>query len=316
MKRLLFNLFLLLGTVCAFSQAKTPRIMIVPMDVWCQEHGFWEVHENQGSIVGTPNYQMAVQDSRELMMVISKLNSMIKERGYSQLIDLSQTIKNSQRRNARNILTTSKTTGSDISVTALDELNRQAKADIYVEIDWSINSQGPKKSVSYNLRGLDAYTGEPVASVQNTGKGSFSAEIPVLVEEAVVSNMDAFLAQLQSHFDDCLENGRKVTMEINVFDNGSSLDLEKEYDGEELKTIIENWMAQHTVNHQFLTSESTETTLLMEGVRIPLYKENGMPQDAGGFMNELRKYLRDKYNIVSKNNSPKLGYAQLILGEK
>ncbi len=299
-----------------FSQAKTPKLMVVPMDIWCQERGFWNVYENQGEIIGTPNYHMAVQDSRELMMVISKLNSMIKERGYSQLADLSQSIKNNQKRAARNLLTTSKTSGSNIATTALDELNSQVKADIFIEVDWSVNTIGPKNSISYNLRALDAYTSEPVASVQNTGAGSYSAELAVLLEEALVSNMDAFLAQMQSHFDDCLENGRKVTVEVNVFDNASGIDLETEFYGIELKEIIENWMAENTVKHQFLTSESTETTLFMEGVRIPLYKSNGMPQDAGGFVNELRKFLRKTYNIESKNNSPKLGYAQLILEEK
>ncbi len=316
MKRLFTSAVLMIFALTLFGQAKTPKLMVVPMDVWCQENGFWNVYENQGDIAGAPNYQAAVQDSRELMAVISKLNYMFTERGYSQLIDLSQSIKNIQRRTARNTLTASKTSGSSISSTPLDELNRQVKADIFVEVDWSVNAMGPKNSVSYILRALDAYTGEPVASAQATGPSSIVTEPSRLLEEAVVSNMDNFLGQLQKHFDDCIENGRKVTLEINVFDNGSNIDLEKEYADKELKEIIEEWVGQHAVKHQFLTSESTESTLLLEGVRIPLYKANGLGQDASGFANELRRYLKQKYNIVSKNNSPKLGYAQIIIGEK
>lgn len=56
--------------------------------------------------------------------------------------------------------------------------------------------------------------------------------------------------------------------------------------------------------------------MLFENVRIPLVKENGMPKDAGSFANELRKFLKTKYGIESKNNSPSLGYAQIIIGEK
>lgn len=298
------------------QQAKTPKLMVVPMDIWCQEHGFWDVYENQGSIKGVPNYENAVQDSRDLMMVISKINALMHDRGYKQLADLSQSIKNNQRRTARNNFTTSKSTNSNLSVSALDELNRQVKADIYVEVDWSINTTGPKNSISYNLRALDSYTGEPIAGSQGTGKPSFTAELPVLLEEAVVSHMDEFLDQLQSYFDDCIENGRKVTIEIGVFDNGSSLDLETEFKGSELREIIEEWIAKHTVNNQFITTESTENIMLFEGVRIPLLKESGIPQDASGFANELRKYLRTEYNIESKNNSPSLGFAQIIIGEK
>lgn len=299
----------------AGSQSKKPKIMVVPMDTWCQERGFWNVYENQGEIKGSPNYEQAVQDSRELMLVISKINSLMSNRGYT-LADLSQSIKNNTRRTARNTLTTSKTSGSSLAVSALDELNRQAKADIIVEVDFSYNSIGPKHSVTYNLRALDAYTGKQVANAEGTGAPTFTSEIPVLLEEAVVGHMDNFISSLQSHFDDCSENGREVVIEIGVFDNGSGIDLENEYDGTELSEIIENWVAENTVNHQFLTSETTESIMLFENVRIPLQKENGMPQDASGFANELRKYLRTKYGIESKNNSPSLGYAQIIIGEK
>ena len=306
MKLRLINAFLMLVVACmAFAQGKNPKIMVVPMDTWCQERGFWNVYENQG----------AVQDSRELMLVISKINNLMSDRGFP-LADLSQSIKNNTRRTARNTLTTSKTSGSSLAVSALDELNRQAKADIIVEVDFSYNTVGPKHSVTYNLRALDAYTGKQVAGADGTGTPTFTSEIPVLLEEAVVGHMDNFISRLQYHFDDCRENGREVVIEVGVFDNGSGTDLESEYDGSELSEIIENWMAENTVKHQFLTSETTESIMLFENVRIPLLKENGMPQDASGFANELRKFLRTKYGIESKNNSPSLGYAQIIIGEK
>lgn len=316
MKLRLINAFLMLAVACtAFAQGKNPKIMVVPMDTWCQERGFWNVYKNQGEIKGTPNYEQAVQDSRELMLVISKINNLMSDRGFP-LADLSQSIKNNTRRTARNTLTTSKTSGSSLAVSALDELNRQAKADIIVEVDSSYNTVGPKHSVTYNLRALDAYTGKQVAGADGTGTPTFTSEIPVLLEEAVVGHMDNFISRLQYHFDDCRENGREVVIEVGVFDNGSGTDLESEYDGSELSEIIENWMAENTVKHQFLTSETTESIMLFENVRIPLLKENGMPQDASGFANELRKFLRTKYGIESKNNSPSLGYTQIIIGEK
>ena len=314
MKRCIFSTLFAILVSCCIAQGKKPSIMVVPTDIWCQERGFWEVYENQGDIAGRPNYQQAVQDSRELMLVISEINSLFQERGYG-LKDLSASLKSLAQRNARNTLTTSKNSNS-LSVSALDELNRQVKADIIVEVDWSINAVGPKYSITYNIRALDSYTNKQVAGAQGTGKPQFTSELPVLLREAVVANMDNFLYQLQSHFDDCIENGREVVIEVGVFDNGSGDDLETEYDGYELREIIENWMAEHTVNGQFITVESTENIMLFEGVRIPLLKENGQPLDASGFVNELRRYLRNTYAIESKNNSPSLGYAQMVVGEK
>ena len=305
--------------VCALSlcaQAKNPKIMVVPMDTWCQERGFWNVYENQGSIKGVPNYEMAVQDSRELMLVISKINTLMSERDFP-LADLSQSIKKLARRSARNALTTSKTSGSALAISPLDVLNQQARADIYIEIDWSINAVGPKHSITYNVRAVDAYTGKQVAGAQSTGTPQYTSELPVLLEEAAVSNMDNFLAQLQNHFNDCIENGREVTIEVGVFDNADTeMDLEREYNGLELREIIENWIAKNSVNHKYTTTENTEFIMLFESVRIPLLKSNGMPQDAGGFLNELRKYLKSNFGIDSKNNSPSLGYAQIVIGEK
>jgi len=314
MRFALLLLFVCTMSIDGIAQGKKPTIMVVPMDIWCQERGFWDVYENQGTIEGFPNYQQAIQGSRELTLVISKINSLFKDRGYG-LKDLSNSIKANTRRTARNTLTISKN-GNSLSMSPLDELNRQVKADIIVQIDWSINTVGPKHSITYNIRALDSYTNNQVAGAQGTGKPQFTSELPVLLEEAVVANMDDFLYQLQSHFDDCIENGREVVVEVGVFDDGSVRNLETEYGGMELREIIENWIAENTVNHQFLTSENTENIMLFEGVRIPLLKTNGQSQDAGGFINELRRFLKTKYSIESKNNSPSLGYSQIVIGEK
>ena len=301
-------------SVNAYSQGRKPSIMVVPMDIWCQERGFWEVLENQGEIEGRPQYQQAIQDSRELVLVISEINNLFKDRGYG-LKDLATSIKSNARRNARNMLLTSKN-NSSLSVSPLDELNRQVKADIVVEVDWSINTVGPKHSITYNIRAIDSYTSKQIAGVQGTGKPQYTNELPVLLREAVVSNMDNFLYRLQTHFDDCIENGREVVIEVGVFDDGSGKDLESEYDGYELREIIEKWLSENTVNNQYTMVESTENTMLFEGVRIQMLKDNGQPLDASGFLNELRRFLKSKYAIESKNVSPSLGYAQIVIGEK
>lgn len=314
-KSFLILLTILLIAPLSFGSPKNPKIMVIPMDSWCVERGFWNAYEDQGEIKGRPNYEQAVQESRELMLIISKINTLMSDKGFP-LADLSQSIKNNTRRNARTMLAESKTSGSSLQVSPLDIINRQAKADIYIEVDYNINIVGPKHSITFNMRALDSYTGKQIAGEEGTGIPQYTSELPVLLEEAVVGHMDNFISRLQSHFEDCRENGREITLEIGVFDNGSGLDLESEYDGAELYEIIEMWVAENSVNQQYLTSETTESTMLFENVRIPLLKSDGNPQDASGFANELRKYLNTKYGIKSKNNSPLLGYAQIIIGEK
>lgn len=302
--------------LAAMGQAKKPKLMVVPSDAWCNEHGYTQRFDNQGTQELLPDYKAALQADKQLNNVISKINLLMADRGFP-LQDLQQSVKSVANLSAEDRLITSKTSGAAIKESPLDRLRRTAKADIILEIDWTVNTSGPKQSVTYNLRGLDAYSNKQVAGAQGTGAPSFSADLPTLLEEAVLNHMDNFAAQLQAHFDDLQANGREVVVDVRVFDNGSGTDLETEFDGYELSEIIDNWMAENTVNHRFSKSDATENYILFDQVRIPLYKANGMPQDTEGFTRELMRFLRAApYGLPCKVVSRGLGRCLLIIGEK
>ena len=82
--------------------------------------------------------------------------------------------------------------------------------------------------------------------------------------------MDNFAATLQNHFDDLFENGREVSIDFRVFDNGSGIDFESEYNGEELGDIIDEWLNQNTVNHRYSKTDGSENYMYYEQVRMPL----------------------------------------------
>jgi hypothetical protein len=271
--------------------------------------------ENQGRTVRTPDYERAMQESMDMVNAITKVNELMSERGFP-LKDLSSTIKSINQNAVEDEMTTSRTSGATLAESPLDRLYNRAKADIIVELTWNINRTGPKQSITYNLKGVDAYSNKQVAASEGTGQPSFSAEVPVLIEEAVLQHMDNFTAQLQAHFDDMAENGREIILTVRVFDNGQ-LSLEDEYGGEELTDIIEAWVNQNTVKHRFNLSDATDNTLHFEQVRIPLYRENGSAMDARAFSNQLRKYLQKApYNLACKILTKGLGRADVVLGEK
>ena len=298
------------------AQAKKPRLMVVPSDVWCNENGYTMKFDNMGTEEIVPDYKRAIQSNRDLMNVISKINILMADRGFP-LQDLSQTTKSIQNVAAENSVLRTKTTGSALAESPVDQLRRVAKADIILEIDWGVNTVGPKRSITYNLRGLDAYSNKQVAGAEGTGAPSFSAELPVLLEEAVQNNMDNFTAQLQQHFDDLLTNGREVVIELQVPDNGSGLDFEAEYGGEELSEAIDRWMEQNTVEHRFNKSDATENYLFYDQVRIPVYKPNGMAMDAESFARQLRNYLKGApFQLTSKIVNRGLGRCLIVVGEK
>lgn len=302
--------------VLSYAQAKKPTIMVIPADVWCSENGYMESFNNQGKFTKVPNYEAAVQENMDLVNAITKIGELMAERGFP-LKDLATTIRNINQSTAEDEMTTSRTSGATLAESPLDKLLNRAKADILVELTWKINTIGPKNSVTYTLRGLDAYTGKQVAASQGTGAQSFSAEIPVLIEEAALEHIDNFCSQLQAHFDDLVENGREVVVNIRLFDNGSGMTLEDEYGGEMLMDIIDDWMAQNTVNHRYSLTDATENVMRFEQVRIPLYNENGTAMDTRRFVRNLSRYLgKAPFSIDSKILTKGLGRADLVLGEK
>lgn len=312
----LFVLALVLYATSAMGQAKKPKLMVVPSQVWCSGKGYITSFDNQGEPEEIPDYKRALQNDRELMNVISKINILMADRGF-QLQDLSQYLRSIQNTQAENSLIRTKTSGAALMESPLDRLRRTAKADIILEVDWLVNQTGPKKSVTYNLRALDAYTNFQVAGAQGTGAPSFSAEVPVLLEEAVQNNMDNFIAQLQAHFDDLMANGRQVVIELQIPDHCSDLDFEKEYDGKELTEILDDWMAENSVEHRFSKSDATENWILYDQVRIPLYSSNGTAMDTDAFARQIRDFLRKPpYGITCKIVNRGLGRSLIIVGEK
>ncbi len=309
-----FVLLAILFVSLAFGQAKKPTIMVVPSDVWCNTNGYMMKFNNQGTEVKVPDYKKAFQENADLVQVITKINGLMADRGFP-LKDMAAAIKTLESESAENSMLNSKS-GAGISETPIDKLKKVAKADIIIDLTWTINTTGPKKSVTFTMKGLDAYTDKQVASATGTGAPSFSAELPVLLEEAVLAHIDNFNGQLQNHFNDMFENGREIIVRIKKFDSWAD-DLEKEFDGKELGSVIEDWMTSNTVKGRYSLSDSTEGMQLYEQVRIPLYDASGKATDARGFLKGLQTFLKNApYSIPNKLMMKGLGQAVIVLGEK
>jgi hypothetical protein len=314
MKKLFLLTCACLLAFTALGQAKKPTIMVVPSDVWCNKNGYMMTFDNMGTSQKIPNYKEAMQSDADLLLVISAINTMMSERGFP-LKNLESVMKSIEQRTAEDNMTTSKS-GAELAESPLDRLKRTAKADIIMQLTWTVNATGPKKSVTFNLQGIDAYTDKQIAGAQGTGVPSFSAELPVLLEEAVLSHIDNFNAQLQKHFDDLFTNGRETRVDIRIFDNGSGIDLETEYNGYELTEIIDNWMAENTIQGRYSKSDASSNFIFFEQVRIPLYNPKGQAIDTESFVRELMRFLRTNYNLTCKVMTRGLGNAVLVIGEK
>jgi hypothetical protein len=317
MKRIL--LILLAIAVCGFSQtllgqAKKPTLMILPSDNWCTQRYFMTEFDNQGTKQSVPNYKQAFQEDTELGQVISKIGSLMINKGFP-LKDAEQELKSIESRTAEDNMTSSSTSGSSISESPLDKLKNKAKADIIIQIWWKVNKEGDKKSVSFILEAFDAYTSKRIAS--STGNGVASNEIiPVQLEKAILSNIDPFTAQLQAHFDDMFANGREIILTVKKWDSWDK-DLETEIKGEEITEYIKKWMDENTVQGRYNMTDATENRIRFEQVRIPLFDKDNKAIDARQFAKGLQKYLKaEPFLFEVKLMTRGLGEAIIVLGEK
>ena len=316
MKKSIFTLALALVALVASAQIKKPALMVVPSDVWCISNGYYTEVENMGITTKMPNYKQALQENMGLKLAIAKINDLMAEREFP-LESLEQMIKNLEQQHMEDNMTTSKA-GNELAESPLDEVARVAKCDIILELSWEVKDFGPKHSISYILEARDAYTAKSIGAAAGTGAQSFSADVDVLLEEAIVANMDNFNNRLLDHFTEMQTIGREISIDIKVFaNNAASIDLETEFGDDELIDVIENWLQLNTVQGRFTMPYASENIANFTQVRIPVYDERGRAIDANGFAKSLAKFLKkEPYNIPAKVLVKGLGRAVIILGEK
>lgn len=317
---LIFSIILSLFCIDLFGQAKKPTIMVIPSDAWCIRNGFYSEVDQDGVKVKAMDYQRAFQENSEIRVVIAKMGDIMSSRGFP-IKSTEQFLKDIVTDEAYLSLIQSKETGSSVQETEIDILNRKARPDIILDLDYTINRVGPKKQISFNLTAIDAYSRNIISG--NTGVGSeASAPVTTLLEEAVLSYMDNFTNGLQIFFDDMFANGRNISVELKLFE-GVDFDFEKEYEynGQvaELADIIYVWFEDNTVRGKFDERSRSATSLIYNDVRMPLMgkslsgKEREM--SASQYANGLVNFIKG-YNIPCKKIVRGQGQVILVLGEK
>ena len=312
MKKICCILLGIIFSTQAFTQAKKPTLMVVPSDLYCNQHGYMQRFNNQGQIENVPDYKQALQGDPQLLVGITVIGQMMSDRGFPLKL-MEQELKSLNEESAEDAMLTSKS-GSDIAESPVDRLKKKSKSDIILQTTWLVNKMGPKYSLTFNLQGIDAYTNKQIAACQGTGDPTFSAELPVLIEESIANHIETFTTQLQNHFNDMFENGREITLRVKKWED-SEFDLESEFDGTELSDIIEDWVSANTVKGRFNTSDATENFMYFEQVRIPLFDENQRAMDARRWTRGLINKLKT-LGIPAKLMMKGLGQATIVIGGK
>lgn len=306
-----FVFILILSTCCLniLGQIKKPTLMILPSDNWCSIRYFTKTYEDAGEIITCSDYSKAFLEDIELTMVISKIGEQLTELGYS-LKDAERAIKSLDANLAEIIATQSGTNSSSVAISPLDVLKQRVKSDVLIQLNWDVT----KNTISFTLEAFDTYTDKRIATATGTGKRNndiVSVQIGKMAEKYIKD----FDKQLDEFYNNMQINGREIVIDIRVWEI-SPVNLETEFQDEELLWHIQNWLHQNTVNNQFNLTDATENFASFEQVHIPLTRNN-VALDARGFTRDLQKFLqKSPFNVTSKLIMQGLGKATLIIGEK
>lgn len=258
----------IIGDGLAQKAMTPPHVMIVPDLIYCKSHGFTQQFNNNGILEIVPDYERALSEDPSLHAVLTQIAQLIMEADAQRkivIVDLIEAINNAKADAAM----ATANTGNEIE--SIDEaIIRNSEADILVKVQFDLVKNGPEYRVSYVLNGTDAYTNRNFAPVSGLGKGSTSANPVVLLREAVFENMAPFTASLYKFYENMLENGRMVALEIKTTST-SSVNMNSKVGEYTLREQIEDFIYDNAVDGNGTERvQSGNTFMRYQGVYIPL----------------------------------------------
>lgn len=314
LKRLAAAFSLALITLVS-ANAAPPTVMFLPDKTWCNTHGYVTKSMRNGKERVSENYDDAFLNE-DLKNVVTALNDLLKQNGlppkaYTEASEIDDDEE------AEEELFEGAESGAELEGSAYEQALNKLKPDIIIKLGWTDNQLGFNRTVSYRLEAVDSYSGKSIAAVTaETPTVKTTVPLAAVLKNAASEHMRNFVGKLQEHFDDLQENGREVTLTMRIIGNGSGTNFNTEFGGKEFNEIVNDWLNDNTVNHQYSQRNATRNRLQFEQIRIPMRTTTGAPNDAHKFVKDLQKYLQNNYGIRAENTTKGLGSGRLYVGEK
>jgi len=301
----------LLISFAGFAQTPVqPTIMIFPSDGLVEKLGHLKRVEVTGRMRTYQDYEQLFIKEGELRFAISQIQERFADRGFP-LKDLEYTLKGLNTQEAFDAV-------ENIEMDLKDILLREARPDIYLDLDYGHSGSGLQKTLIFSIRALDAYTKKAVASASNPGVANIQSNLAILLAEQVEKNMNNFQTLMQAHFDDIKVNGRIITLRIGAEERSGLQDFRRDRCGElPLNHTIREYVKRNTVNSAFTPGRVGVKEIFYEQVRIPLYDPNGFPMDASEWAYRLAEYLSGTCGgYPAIDNTSRLGEAFILFIKK
>ncbi len=167
-------------------------------------------------------------------------------------------------------------------------------ADVYVQAEVSVLKSETGNAVTLVLSGYEASTGNSLSNKVGESSKFYTDDIGKLASRAVENCVGDFLNTLQLKFNDIVNNGKSVIVDIS-FDAGSEYKMSSESgaDGLPLSDQLELWMEKNAYKNNYHIQGTTDVKMIFDDVRIPLKDAaTGNNYNPNKFALELFKYFK------------------------
>ena len=309
MMRFIFILLVLISALIETDaqdvKATQPTIMIFPSDALVKKLGHLKRVEIDGRKRTFQDYEQLFIDESEFRLAVSQIQERFADKGFP-LKDLEFSLKKINTQEAFDEV-------ENIELDLKSILLKSAQPDIYLDLDYFYTGSGLSKKLGFNLRAIDAYTLKAVATASNSGSATLNNNLTENLVEQVENNIENLQSLMQKHFSDLRENGREISLRINVEKGAPIRDFRRERCSKKPYTrIFQDYIKRNTKKGAHHLDANSAKEVRYDVIRIPLFDAEGYPMGAAEWAYQFSEYLSDTCDVTVIDISSKLGEAHLL----
>jgi hypothetical protein len=292
------------------EQAK-PNLIVIPSDELLQKFEMLKEENAQGKTIYVRDYKGYLLKDPNAKFIISTIQSTFINVGFP-LNDLEQTLKSLNDQEIMDDV-------DNIQKDAKTMLLTSVRPDIILELNYDLvtdnSSRSLNKTLTYTLRGIDAFSNKVVSTIQETGYGKNNPDNDAgsLMKQALDLNLKNYVNQLNLYFSDIVKKGREITLRVAI-DKGVSLSMEDDcLDGDTYADWVVDYLKVNTQKGAYKMERNTETEIFFRNVRIKTLNDDGTQYSAYDFAKDMRKAMVKGCGIKSKNKTQGLSNAFIVL---
>lgn len=176
-----------------------------------------------------------------------------------------------------------------------DDIIAISGADLYVEVEATINRSNSGNSATVIMSIFNAFTGESYANKVATSPKFYTESYEKLISKVVEDEVPNLIGVMSEKFEDIRVNGLTITMNAGIDESSVlKMDTEVSTDGSLLSDLLEEYISDNSVKGNYHIQGVSDNKVTFDIIKVPYKDENGNAFRITKYAMDIRKFLRTK----------------------